>query len=653
MSVNIWEGPKANRLIEAVEALEEIGRPTQAQTDIAVNEWLDNHPEATTTVDFSIVTKVFGTVAAMASDTTLASGDNVATKGYYASGDNGGANYVVSASHTGVFYITLANGLYANRLSEAGIVQAESVGIKAYSSSTDDPNSDDMDRNVSLFNAAIQAGIILIFGRGHFYFSSEIDLTPYTYEIYGISDNLAYLHFPSSVGLSFSNAAYHKDYVIENLSIDSYSHCIFVSETCYTVMESRFQNLTLVSETGDGIHGPNYNKNANQYGNYDTVVQDAIIRHVNVTAKVGAGFANMFGHGGYYEHINFIECKYGFLNCDGHVKQTNNLGTQQMEYFAYYDKCNNYGLRWVWDRVNAEALSKAVIGCTARTLPGTGEDPDKPTNANFFTIQEFIVIDSHWDLRNVTAGSHQEYPFTVQSINNVQLIGCPAFISSDAAAEGQLGQYPSLYDTSVVKGQMRSLVDRYFYTYLGGYTFTFVWGNNNTITTQKGIDRMTQINKNVIPYETYYLTFMNEYDMLHVHNLFGGKAMDMYKVNTSQATVTNSQLNISDQHAFFDILVLVVDSVTDYVLHAFSGANNRLLYPGRIVTLVNDPTSQANILFDGITETGFRPYGLAMSSRQTILPGQCMHLMLTYHTNTDTNARYLAWRPIFTDTWGS
>lgn len=50
MGVGIWEGNKAERLIKAVERIQEIGRPTQAQVDESVDDWLDNHPEATTTV---------------------------------------------------------------------------------------------------------------------------------------------------------------------------------------------------------------------------------------------------------------------------------------------------------------------------------------------------------------------------------------------------------------------------------------------------------------------------------------------------------------------------------------------------------------------------------------------------------------------------
>lgn len=57
MGVSIWEGGKAERLINAVEGIVAIGRPTQAQVDASVSDWLDNHPEATTTVEDGSLTE--------------------------------------------------------------------------------------------------------------------------------------------------------------------------------------------------------------------------------------------------------------------------------------------------------------------------------------------------------------------------------------------------------------------------------------------------------------------------------------------------------------------------------------------------------------------------------------------------------------------
>jgi len=55
----------------------DVGLPTDGQTADAISAWLDDHPEATTTVDFNVVTKVFQNVTRMIEDLTLKSGDTV------------------------------------------------------------------------------------------------------------------------------------------------------------------------------------------------------------------------------------------------------------------------------------------------------------------------------------------------------------------------------------------------------------------------------------------------------------------------------------------------------------------------------------------------------------------------------------------------
>lgn len=58
-------------------------------------EWLENHPEAYTTVDYSITQKVYNTVMDMAMDARLEAGDKVCTCGYYTPYDGGGACYEI------------------------------------------------------------------------------------------------------------------------------------------------------------------------------------------------------------------------------------------------------------------------------------------------------------------------------------------------------------------------------------------------------------------------------------------------------------------------------------------------------------------------------------------------------------------------------
>lgn len=68
----------------------------------SVANWLDEHPEATTTVDYRITQKVFETVADMVADTMLEVGDKCKTLGYYTVNDGGGANYIIKESTGGI-----------------------------------------------------------------------------------------------------------------------------------------------------------------------------------------------------------------------------------------------------------------------------------------------------------------------------------------------------------------------------------------------------------------------------------------------------------------------------------------------------------------------------------------------------------------------
>lgn len=82
-------------------------------TDV-IRSWLDVHPEATTTVDFNIVSKVHNTVQSMVTDTRLKGGDNVRTNGYFELNDGGGCFYNITSSKQRACAIELTNGLFAN-----------------------------------------------------------------------------------------------------------------------------------------------------------------------------------------------------------------------------------------------------------------------------------------------------------------------------------------------------------------------------------------------------------------------------------------------------------------------------------------------------------------------------------------------------------
>lgn len=109
--------------------------PTPSQVDEAVSEWLDEHPEATTTVNFNVVTKTFLTALNMISDASLDVGDKAKTTGYYSSNDGGAGLYVIKEeADDNDFYITLTNGLVAVLIADR--VNIKQLGIR--------PNTDDI-----------------------------------------------------------------------------------------------------------------------------------------------------------------------------------------------------------------------------------------------------------------------------------------------------------------------------------------------------------------------------------------------------------------------------------------------------------------------------------------------------------------------------
>lgn len=140
------QGPKGDK-----------GDPGQngTATDAQVAAWLNEHPEATTTVDYRVNTKTFSTVAQMVQDTTLENGDFAKTNGYHVFNDGGGADYKITNSallvSDGGSVIALSNGLKAEL-----IVDCE-LNIKQFGAKGDAQNDD---------TNAIQTAIDFCFANG-------------------------------------------------------------------------------------------------------------------------------------------------------------------------------------------------------------------------------------------------------------------------------------------------------------------------------------------------------------------------------------------------------------------------------------------------------------------------------------------------------
>lgn len=109
------------------------GTPSKAQVDAAVSAWLDNHPEAVTTVTDGSITinklnsalkmlidYTYYTISDMIADTNIEEGMIVSTLSAYVEGDGYGEMYLVKSSldETKAYEI-LANGLYAYPMLDA------------------------------------------------------------------------------------------------------------------------------------------------------------------------------------------------------------------------------------------------------------------------------------------------------------------------------------------------------------------------------------------------------------------------------------------------------------------------------------------------------------------------------------------------------
>lgn len=589
-------------------------------------EWTAAHwTQTTIETEITKTRKVYNTVADMLDDETLTAGINVATKGYYAVGDNGHNEYAISATHTGVFYLTLDNGLYANLITEEGVLRAESIGMKAYAAETENPDNDDMDRNVTLFNAAIYNGIYLLLGKGWYYFSDKVLLAKKgTYTIRGIAREITHLVFPNSDGLYFSDVRYYNYYVIRGLYIKSYGHCISCSESCASVLDSHFEWLYLISENGDGFHAPNYNmaKYTSQGGLtiYDTCVQNCVFDFINVQAKNGAGIANVMGMYSTYKHFNFVSCKYAFRNCDGTLIQANTLSDTHglyEDYFIYYDKTYSHSLKWMLINVNAESIGKAFIYTEPKVNLEPGEDNKKPENANIMTLSSLTAINSTWSLAS-SVENHDVYPITVQIINSISLSNSDNIISPNA--------YPSKYDTNSVKGVLKSTEGTMPIRYIGGPDILCVAANSLVYTFYGELTNRAAIPANEGHGESGRDVPVR-YNQIFSNQIYGGKATHKWDVKVSE--YNSSILNPSDsKYLFADVIVINNDTANKKNFSAIF--TNDVTLPGRIITIANSQSSISNVQLTSYLEAGANNGGFAFDQSLILKPKECVHLISTF-----------------------
>lgn len=168
-----------------------VGQPTDEQAAAAISEWLDDHPEATTTVQDGSITNAkladalkknlvytFDTATAMQA-ASLPVGVICHTNGFYESGDCGDAWYTIAANQTanGMDVLACPNNLCAKYLLLTPEIRIEQFGAVAYDNNT--TGSDDQYVN-DIFARIFALGVTRVkFGKtGVFYRANDSILLP-------------------------------------------------------------------------------------------------------------------------------------------------------------------------------------------------------------------------------------------------------------------------------------------------------------------------------------------------------------------------------------------------------------------------------------------------------------------------------------------
>ena len=604
---NVWDAQTEQFVNTGISA-----SPTDEQIDEAVDTWLDDHPEATTTVDFSIATKVFNTVSAMIADTSLEVGDNVCTKGYYASGDGGGDNFVIASTHKGVFYVTLANGLYANRIAENKFIAVNKIGVKSYSKEADAlEDTASMATNKTITQLAIDSGFSLVFGNGYYAFSDYLQMDVGV-NIEGISRELTRLLFPNSIGFNFNrHIEYHYQYFRE-LRIKSLGNCINVDATVYNVINCRFHRLWLTSEEGECIVAPPNNNGARGTG--DTCVWSCVFSHIHGESKTGAVFANIKGLGNWFYFLMILgDTKIAFRNCSGTVARLD-TAMNDAQYCFYYDDVQDYALALTLYDVHFEACSKAFIYTEDETM-------------STMAISVFAVDSGITRPQMVNS----DIPFIkVGALLSLYHYGKYDMLPSESYFDMEALHGAIIHTNGFVRTQFEK-----FKTNMGGTSGLKVWARTQLYTFYGDYNNVRFNN----PYENRPV-----YEAIGVNRLFGGRSHQQLTITDDMLPENTQVINLKSINPSYEFCDSVVFELTDgdepVSLKRIATGDT---IPGKIFTIMNKATSTKNIvLMHGIDQDN-TPYCLVANENLVLVPGKSVTLYLDYYQHLNGTEQTIRW----------
>lgn len=158
---------------DVIEYIDEQGKPTQQQVD----NWLDEHPEATTTTNYEVNNKIYNSINQLIADTTLKANDKISLYGYNNLNDGCHIDMVIRTAENNenpnnITTYLLNNG-YIAEVSKSSVININSFGIFG------DNLTDYSTKLQAVIDTFGSVGVTLYFPKGTYIFNN-INI-PYTY----------------------------------------------------------------------------------------------------------------------------------------------------------------------------------------------------------------------------------------------------------------------------------------------------------------------------------------------------------------------------------------------------------------------------------------------------------------------------------------